>query len=337
MEFKFFPDSKKDHPRVKNDEKEIKKARENKNPDKKKFTRRDFIITALTSGAAIAADLATKKPEEALAMIKESNKKKEFTPEKEWSEEPTPSQEKIKQANEEVIRESLQELNVTSKQKEDESFIKSAELESESENNTEEEMKVRELAKQLIEEENKGKTEELKELKPNKEKVTKEAAKKTPTLEKLLRLNNHDGTLNFQELQEKLHKKWLEKYGEGGKLRNDLERGYKNMQPWLEEMKKCFQEEGVPEKYVFICLPESHFDLKAVSKSKAVGPYQFTKSTATDDVCQLHVNDVVDERYDPIKSARAAARTLKHIYDFCGDWKLAIAGYNGNFIWDYFP
>ena len=42
----------------------------------------------------------------------------------------------------------------------------------------------------------------------------------------------------------------------------------------------------------------------------------------------LHINSFVDERYDPIKSAEAAAKYLKDSYAIFGDWNLAIASYN---------
>jgi membrane-bound lytic murein transglycosylase D len=42
----------------------------------------------------------------------------------------------------------------------------------------------------------------------------------------------------------------------------------------------------------------------------------------------LHIDSFVDERYDPVKSAEAAAQYLKDAYEIFGDWNLAIASYN---------
>jgi len=43
----------------------------------------------------------------------------------------------------------------------------------------------------------------------------------------------------------------------------------------------------------------------------------------------------VDERKDPLKSGRAAARLLKHLYKITGDWNLALSGYNGGYLKGY--
>ena len=71
---------------------------------------------------------------------------------------------------------------------------------------------------------------------------------------------------------------------------------------------------------------ESALNTKAVSRARAKGMWQFMYSTARR--YGLTINSYVDERFDPIASADAAARYLRDSYLIFGDWNLAIASYN---------
>jgi membrane-bound lytic murein transglycosylase D len=94
---------------------------------------------------------------------------------------------------------------------------------------------------------------------------------------------------------------------------------------YIGRMKEIFRGEGLPADLAYLPLVESSFNWRARSSAGALGMWQFMAETGKK---FLRINDVVDERRDPLVSTRAAAQLLKQNYKLFGNWPLAITAYN---------
>ena len=108
------------------------------------------------------------------------------------------------------------------------------------------------------------------------------------------------------------HKFFQEAYNRSGKYR-----------PYIIQ---ALKEAGLPEELSWVPLIESGFKVKALSRARALGLWQFIPSTGYK--FGLKRDKFIDERIDPYKATTAAIAYLKELHSIFGDWATVLAAYN---------
>ncbi len=151
-----------------------------------------------------------------------------------------------------------------------------------------------------------------------------------------------------RETKAEIRRYWRKQYEKGGRQHRGLLQALERMKYWFfdikQEFKKVARETGVniPEKLIYLAIPESHCKIEAKSSACAGGFYQLTKLAACDrslGKCLL-VDKNIDERFDPVQNGRRAAELLANWYKQIktpyiseeGAWILVLTRYNGGYF-----
>ncbi len=101
---------------------------------------------------------------------------------------------------------------------------------------------------------------------------------------------------------------------------------YKRSGRYRKKIVKSLKEAGLPEELSWLPLIESGFKVRALSRARALGLWQFIPSTGYK--FGLKRDTWIDERLNPEKSTASAIAYLHELHQIFGDWTTVLASYN---------
>jgi len=111
-----------------------------------------------------------------------------------------------------------------------------------------------------------------------------------------------------------------------GKEKNYFIESYRRSGMFRPRIVPALEAAGLPVELSWLPLIESGFKVRALSRARALGLWQFIPSTGYK--FGLKRNKFIDERLDPAKSTKAAIEYLKELHQIFGDWSTVLAAYN---------